>query len=128
MKPRSELDVDINVSDDGLHLVVRIVGEVTRERARVFAGMAQTEAARLGLWRFLFDLRRARNVDDAAGNYYYAYEDLQRIGRPREARSALLVAPDDSSHDFVETSIRNAGYNVRLFREEGAALAWLTEA
>jgi len=44
------------------------------------------------------------------------------------ARVALLVAPEDHSHDFVELVVRNAGYNVRLFRNEGQAKSWIEKA
>lgn len=122
------MDFAIDVSEDGRYVVVRVQGDITRERAQEFARQALERAKARGIGRFLYDLRGARNVEDPADNYFFAYQDLGRIGRRRDDRSALLVAPEDRSHDFVETIIKNAGYNTRLFREEAAALWWLTEA
>jgi len=48
--------------------------------------------------------------------------DLQK-----NARSAILTSRDDRSHDMVETFMRNAGYNVRIFTDESAAVAWLDD-
>ena len=45
----------------------------------------------------------------------------------RSAHVAILVSPDDRSHDFIETVNRNAGYNVRVFRDADAAISWLEE-
>lgn len=39
---------------------------------------------------------------------------------------ALLVSPDDHSHDFIETVARNAGLNVTIFTDLQAAKAYLT--
>jgi hypothetical protein len=41
---------------------------------------------------------------------------------------ALLVDPEDHSHDFVETVGRNAGLNVTLFRDRDAAKQYLSES
>lgn len=45
----------------------------------------------------------------------------------RDVRAAILVDATDRKHDFVETVSRNAGYNVRVFDDEEAAIAWLDE-
>ncbi len=87
------------------------------------------EAAELGkqrrINRFLFDLRGAPNVEPVLPNYNFAYKDLQRFGFSHMARSALLTDAEDKSHDFLETLFINAGYEVRLFRDEAQAVAWL---
>jgi hypothetical protein len=50
---------------------------------------------------------------------------MGELNLDRAARVAILVRPDDISHNFVETVSRNAGYNVRVFRERKAAIDWL---
>jgi hypothetical protein len=38
---------------------------------------------------------------------------------------AILVRPDDRSHDFAETAMKNAGLSVALFRDRERAIAYL---
>lgn len=113
------------VDDSGRYLIVRVYGDVTRGFARAFCLAASERGAQAGLRRYLFDLRGSRNLESTFSNYVYAYEDMNALGLERNARVALLVDVDDASHDFVETVMRNAGYNLCLFRDEAAARAWL---
>ena len=75
--------------------------------------------------RYLFDSRGAPNVEKVLPNYEFAYKGLESFGFPRNSRSALLVDPHDKTHDFMETLFLNAGYEVKLFHDEAAAIAWL---
>ena len=52
---------------------------------------------------------------------------MKRLDLQRDVRSAILVDSGDHSHDFVETVTQNAGYVVRVFDDEAAAIAWLEE-
>ncbi len=80
-----------------------------------------------GISSYLFDLRRAPNIQSVLPNYEFAYKELKGFGFPRGSRSALLTAPRDRSHDFLETVFKNAGYNVRLFTNEASAIEWLEQ-
>ena len=83
-------------------------------------------AAELGITRHLVDLTEARHVDTITNTYEFAYEDMRlHPGINKNARVAVLVSPDDRSHDFVETVTRNAGQNVTLFRDREAAIQHL---
>ena len=75
----------------------------------------------------LVDLRGCRNEDKPANNFFFAKDDTQKAGLNSEARIALLVEQEDHSHDFVTTAMRNAGFNVSIFREESTAISWLTQ-
>ncbi len=46
-------------------------------------------------------------------------------GIDKYAHVAVLVSPDDHSHDFVEVVARNSGLNVTLFRDLAAAIKHL---
>ena len=74
---------------------------------------------------FLYDLRGSSNVESISANYRYVREDMKGQGLDRSSRVAMLTRPDDTSHDFIETLLVNTGYNVRIFRDEEAAVAWL---
>jgi hypothetical protein len=57
---------------------------------------------------------------------------LEALGITRNMREALLV-PGPATPDaverarFYETACRNRGWNIRIFTERAAALAWLAE-
>lgn len=120
------MEYDIRVSRDGSYIVVRVRGAISRKSAGEFARPAQEKSEAVGIHRLLFDVSQARNIESVSGNYFYAYEDMQDIWLDKRIRYAILVSADDHSHDFVETAVRNAGYNACLFRDEAAAIAWLT--
>ncbi len=82
--------------------------------------------AELGITRYLVDLTEARNDDSVTKTYHYAYENMKiPSGINPSARVAMLVNPEDHSHDFVETALRNAGHNVTLFRNRESAIKHL---
>ena len=81
----------------------------------------------LDIKRFLFDVRSANNVSSIIENYLFAYEGSASLDMPRDVRSAILISEEDHSHDFIEVTFRNAGYNVRIFTDESSAVKWLEE-
>lgn len=119
------MNYQVAVSESGDYIVVRVSGDITSEIARNFSLDADQAGSEHGLKRYLFDMTRATNVESILRNYQYAYEDMAEMDLDRSARSAVLVSPQDRSHDFVETVATNAGYNVRLFTDEAVAVAWL---
>ena len=120
------MDFEVRVIDEGGYLLCRVYRPVTISLARRFARAVDELHRQSGIHVFLFDLRGAPNTASVLDNYEYAYEDMAAMNLARNARSALLVDPDDHSHDFPETVMRNAGYIVRLFTDEAEAIAWLT--
>jgi hypothetical protein len=120
------MSFETSISPGG-YVICRVTEPITAELARKF-GKATDELSRAeGIRNRLFDVRLAPNVETVAGNYDFAYKDMAELEIPRNARAAILTTPGDDSHDFVETAVRNAGYNVRSFTSEPDAVAWLTE-
>lgn len=95
--------------------------QITKDTLKVF------DAADPRPKGFLFDFRKAPNLESASQVYAFAYHDAQTLKVDRVARAAILVAPDDKSHDFSETVLRNAGYPASIFTDEDAAIRWLEE-
>jgi hypothetical protein len=91
--------------------------------------LCAVDAARLAnernIKKFLFDVRKAPNLQSVTEDYTYAYKEMDRFGFSRTMRSALLVSPDDRSHDFIVTAFQNAGYMIEHFTDEGSAISWL---
>jgi hypothetical protein len=116
---------EISIAENGKYVRVKVTAAITTELARQFSIDASSYGAKNDLKRYLFDVREARNVASTLLNYQYAHKEMADMKLDKTARSAILVSPADKSHDFIETLSRNAGYNVRLFTDEAAAIAWL---
>jgi hypothetical protein len=115
----------IELSENGQYIRILTREDVSIDMASRWAVESDNMGRAHGIKRFLFDVRGARNIASMADNYAFAYNDLSQLGVDKGARSAILIDRDDSSHDFVETTLRNAGVNVRLFTDEAAAIQWL---
>ncbi|MDY6943545.1 MAG: hypothetical protein SVU69_11130 [Pseudomonadota bacterium] len=127
MALRCSTNYDISISGNGNYIICRVDVPITKEIARDYSLDVDRLSREKNIKRFLFDLRRAPNIESTFDNYDYAYEDMPDMRLQRDVRSAVLVSPDDHSHDFPETVMRNAGYNVRLFTDLEAAVVWLEE-
>jgi hypothetical protein len=119
----------IQVGEGGKYLCVLIEGEVTYELALKHSAEVRKISLTKGIRRFLFDIRKARNTSFLAYDNAFAYKDALEMQLERNVRAAILVDPGDRSteHDFVETTMQNAGYDVKLFSDEAAAVNWLSE-
>jgi len=120
------MSYSIKPSENGKYIILKHWGEIDRELTTQRNLEAHALGAKLGITRHLVDLTEARHVDTVMNTYEFAYEDMQFLpGINKNARVAVLVSPDDHSHDFVETVTRNAGQNVTLFRDREAAIQHL---
>lgn len=117
----------IFLSENGKYLVCEVTGLITFDILREFASELNSISRATGVKRLLHDVRYATNVINISQNYKYAYEDMDGLELQRDVRSAILTDPADRTHDFVETVSQNAGYNVRIFHDEDAAISWLNE-
>ncbi|MCB9419754.1 MAG: hypothetical protein H6667_08115 [Ardenticatenaceae bacterium] len=118
---------EVKLSDDGTYIILTVVGEITSQSAMEQNVAAHAEGRKLGINRYLTDVRQARNMDSVVHNYQFAYDDMVSPDVDSTAVVALLVAPDDHSHDFVETFARNAGLSVTLFRDWDEAVNFLQQ-
>jgi len=113
-------------SEDGKYIVLEQRGELNGELATSRVQEAHRLGAELGITRYLVDLTEARNVNSVSKTYQYAYKDSKTsAGTNRNLRVSMLVKPEDHTHDFVETALRNAGHNVTLFRDRELAIEHL---
>src|SRR5690606_7919961 len=116
------------ISEDQTYIICEVTSDVTREVARDFNMTVDALSRRSHIKRFLIDVRSVKNVMGTGENYNFTYKSMKAMELQRDVRVATLVGIKDSSHHFLETLARNAGYNMRIFRDEGAALKWLLEA
>ena len=118
------MNFETTLSRDGTYVIVRVKEDISAEMEREFAEQAIRLAKKHNIKRFLVDVRGIPNVAGSLDNYLFAYEDITRFGLDATSRIAVLASPDDRSHDFIETVLRNAGYNCRMFSAEKNALEW----
>ncbi|MAR89345.1 MAG: STAS/SEC14 domain-containing protein [Pseudomonadota bacterium] len=118
-------ELSVNAAERYVEVIVR--SDMTRSLATEVSQRAQQAMRQHKLAATLIDLRTSRNVEQAPQNYFFVHEDASMLELSQSDRIALLVAPEDHSHDFVEMVLRNAGFSVRLFRDEAAARAWIRE-
>lgn len=117
-----------SVSQDGKFISVKVQGIITRVNAMQMNQDVHAFGRLHGLNRYLLDLTESTNSETAFGNYNFAYEDMKApVGIDRNARVAMLVEPEDHSHDFVEIVSRNSGLDVALFRDRESALNYLLQ-
>ena len=120
------MSYEIYLSDDGKYIVTKHWGEITSELVIKRTLEAHAMGEKLGITRHLMDVTEARNIDSVTKTYKFAYKDIESVPQINlNARVAVLVSPDDHSHDFVETVTRNAGQNVTIFRDREAAIKHL---
>lgn len=116
----------ITTSENGKYSICRVTGEITVDVARQFYKELNRLSRALNIKRFLNDVRDASNALSTLENYDFAYKDMSELKLQRNVCAAIRVGPGDRTHDFVETVTQNAGYNVRVFRDEEAESHGLT--
>lgn len=121
------MSYQITVSENGKYFRIRSSGDVTVEHAYRWSEDLKEMSQAHGIRRYLFDVRNSRNVSDVLENYKFAYRDADRLGLDKTVRSAILVSYGDQSHDFIAATMHNAGFYVRLFTDERAAMLWLDD-
>lgn len=118
----------ITVSPDGAFIVITVTGSLTAELAARFSPEANALGRSLGIRCVLIDATAAVNSDETYQSYDFAYRSLPRLSDPQEPlRVVAVVRPEDRSHDFVVLAMRNAGFNMELFRDRAAAEKRLRE-
>lgn len=116
----------ISLSEDGKYIIIRVTGVINRLIAMEQNLEAHALGKSLGINRYLVDVREATNTDQSVNGYEFAHVDMRKAeGIDRSAVVAMLVDPNDHSHDFVETVSRNAGLKVTLFTDLDEARQYL---
>lgn len=112
-----------SVSEDGNYVVSTMHGELTNENAKQHNIETHNLGKSMGIDRFLVDAVDCRYVQTPVQHYEFinSNEPMVEIMN-RKARVAILVHPDDQSHDFFETVARNAGHDLTIFRDRESAI------
>ena len=120
------MDYTITPSTDGMFIVLKVKGNITRRTAMQMNLEAHALGKQLQVRRYLVDVTEAKNTETPLENYKFAYSDMQTMdGIDKYARVATLVSPNDHSHDFMETVATNSGLIVRIFTDPDQAKRFL---
>lgn len=117
----------IGLSENERYIICRVSGPLTAQATAAYTKEVDRISRERHIKRFLFDMREAPSMLSILDNYDYANSAMPEMELQRDVRSAVLAAPTDDSHDFAEVVMQNAGYNMRVFHDESAAVAWLEE-
>ena len=121
------MNYTIKLSENKKFLEVKVKGQINKDIARQWSADIAKKSRELDIRSFLFDVRSAQNVATVMEQYTFAYQDSEKLNLLKDVRSAILISETDRSHDFVETSFKNAGYDVRIFTDKLSAVKWLEE-
>ncbi len=115
----------VTIDKDEGFVRITVYEPITAKLEQEFAGEAIAVAKKNDLLRYLVDVRAVPNIANTVDQYTLPYEDVAPLGLSRSSRIAVLVEENDTSHNFIETVFRNAGYNCQLFVDEDEARNWL---
>jgi hypothetical protein len=121
------MDFEVSVADSRKYLVCRAQGPITSETSHAMAVAMNQLAEESGIDGRLIDVRGQPNLMSVISTYDLAYKEMDSLGINRATKVASLVNAGDTTRDFAHDAIRNAGFNLRIFTDEAAAIAWLEE-
>jgi hypothetical protein len=122
----SKNSYSIYPSDDGKYIISKHWGVFTSDVLMQRIQEAHKLGEELGITRHLMDVTEARNVDSVTKTYRFAYKEIGHYpGISLKVKVAVLVSPEDHSHDFAETATRNAGQDITIFRDRESAVRYL---
>ena len=121
------MNYTIELSENRKFFRIRPKVPITTKIVRQWAVELTEMSHAHGILHFLFDVRDVKNVSTILENYMFSYNEAEELKLQKNVRSAILVNQEDESHDFVETTMKNVGYNVRLFTDEASALKWMEQ-
>jgi len=118
----------ITASQNNEYIIITVTVDMSRKLAAEIADQALLMGNKWGIGRYLIDLTASKNRESILGSYQSAYEDLAEIPWKKTlTRVALLVDPQDNSHDFNEVVLNNIGMRATLFRDRDEAVQYLLE-
>jgi hypothetical protein len=123
------MEYQISVSVDQQYIILKVIGEFTGVELMELITDAHKLGEELGISNHLMDVTEARNMDSITKIYNFAKREIAKYpGINMKAKVAVLVHPEDHSHDFAETVTQNAGQDVTLFRDRNLAISHLLKS
>lgn len=122
------MQAEITVRTSAPYVEVRPTTDVKRESMCDFWRWAVRSALAFGRDLLLVDLQGRTSCSTLADKYYLAYFDSSDLDFHLLERVALVSdCAEDNGLDFLETVMRNAGYEWRVFALQESADQWLRQ-
>lgn len=118
-------DYNINLYKNQNLICIKVWAPVTLQLAFSFTTDITVLGRKLNLSLAFIDLRNTKSNSSVFDKYSFAYKKAEMAGLSRSWRIALLKEEKDTSPDFLETVMLNAGYQFKIFTNEQFALDWL---
>jgi len=120
------MDYSISPDGTGKYIVVKIKGALRHQESIQLLTEAFDLGAELGIAQYLLDVTESPHAWPLGADYTFVNETVRNENNFNpNAKTAVLVSPEDTSHDFIIMVSSNAGLNIRLFRDREEALAFL---
>jgi len=117
------MNYSIKVSEEGDCILVDVNGNIDGKIALQFTTESYKLGKESGITKYFVDLRNSRNIQKLGDKYHFVNQNLIKVPEINKgAKVSCIVNPDDHSHDFIETLMRNSGFNFTIFREINEAL------
>lgn len=110
---------------DERFITLKFVGKLTRKFIFSHTLQAHKLGTQLDVHSYLVDMTEAQNIDTVLNNYQFVHEDMRNPEIDHFARVAVLVSPNDRSHDFAVLVSQNAANPVRIFHDRTLAKQFL---
>jgi hypothetical protein len=107
----------ITPAPDNSYIFCKVTGNITAIEALEINMELHSVGKKFKIKKYLIDMTQCQNVDTVFNTYQYAYKDLRNAPIDLSAQTAVLISPEDHSHDFLETVLANSGVNILYFRE-----------
>jgi hypothetical protein len=121
------MNYDITISKDEAYVLVNVTQNFTKLIAEQFMKDATELGEKNGIRKMLIDMRGISSLSSVLDKYTYAYKDGKKVGLTHVWQIALLVDQMDEDVRFMETVMKNAGFNCRLFDNQEQTVVWLEE-
>lgn len=119
------MEIKISIPQAVSWVEIQVITPITAEHEKGFIREALDAGEANNRDDLLVDVSTITNTATKLEKYDMAYYAIDQMGAGRQARIAVLAAPDDLSHDFIEVVMQNAGFVCQMFRDRDAAITWL---
>lgn len=115
----------VSIPDGTSWVHIEVHGSISADLLRMMLLESIDLAHRHHLCDFFYDGSDSENGVSILKQYQFVHQDLEEYGFDQRSKMAMLINAEDSSRDFIETVLRNEGYNFRLFTDRTEATSWL---
>jgi hypothetical protein len=119
-------DFDLELEPNGTFAILTNHRDVTLQSAIERQRAMRKFAEKHGVYNFLLDTRGKSFCGTYVDLCRFARKTLHKEGFDSRWKVALVISPQDRSHDMLEIFTNNAGYQVKIFADYDEAKMWLT--